>query len=101
MIYDINGDIIADAEKKGSISFTTTWSGSGPYTQTVTVTGETVTANSKVDLQPDAAALAQLVADGVDALFITNNNGTLTATAVGGSISTALTVQCTVSEVVS
>ena len=84
---------------KKSISLSTTWSGSGPYTQTVTISGYTVTANSKVDLQPDATAIAQLVSDGVTALFVENNNGTLTAYAIGATTTAALTVQCTITEV--
>lgn len=85
---------------KGSITLSTTWSGSGPYTQTVTVTGATVTANSKVDLQPNADQIAQLIEDGVQALYIANNNSMLTAYAVGAETSTAMTVQCIVMEVV-
>lgn len=86
-------------QTKKSISLSTTWSGSGPYTQTVTVSGYTITANSKVDLQPDASQIAQLIEDGVQALYIANNNGTLTAYAVGAETSTAMTIQCTVTEV--
>ena len=85
---------------KLSISLSAAWSGDGPYTQTVTVSGYTITANSKVDLQPNADQIAQLIEDGVHALFIANNNGTLTAYAVGAETSTAMTIQCTVMEVV-
>ena len=91
--------ILPKMEKKGSITFGTTWSGSDSYTQTVTVTGASVGSKSKVDLQPDATALAQLASDGITALYISNNAGTLTAYAIGGSISVSTTVQCTVSEV--
>lgn len=76
------------------------WSGSGPYTQTVTISGATITGNTKVDVQPDAAVLAKLITDGVQALFISNTNGTLTAYAVGAqpagsSSSDNITVQVT------
>jgi len=85
---------------KLSISLSDTWTGEDPYTQTVTVTGYTITANSKVDLQPNADQIAQLIEDGVKALYIANNNGTLTAYSVGAEISTAMTIQCTVMEVI-
>lgn len=84
----------------GSISLSSSWTGSSsPYTQTVIVTGATVTSNSKVDLQPDASAIAQMISDSCVALFIENNNGTLTAYAVGSAPTTALTIQATVTEV--
>lgn len=84
---------------KKSISLSTTWSGSGPYTQTVTISGYTITANSKVDLQPDSTALARMISDGVNALYISNNNGTLTAYAIGAAPTAALSIQCTITEV--
>lgn len=85
--------------RMGTINLGTSWSGSDPYSQTVTVTGVTVTANSKVDLQPDSSFMSQLTTDGVTALWIENNNGVLTAYAIGGSPSVAMTVQCTVTEI--
>lgn len=95
----LNAEDVGAAEptQVGSISLSSTWSGSGPYSQTVTVTGATVTANSKVDIQLTAAQIATLIADGVTGLVIENNAGTLTAWAVGASPS-AMTVQCTVEE---
>lgn len=84
--------------KIGSISVGTTWSGAGPYTQTVTVSGASVTSKSIVNIQPTAANLSQMVADGVSALYVENNGGTLTLIAVGGQTQTAMTVQCTVEE---
>ena len=88
-----------DAINAGSVTLSLSWSGNGPFTQTVTVTGTTVTSNSKVDLQPTAAQLTQLMTDGVTALIIENNNGTLTAYALGAAPSTAMTIACTVTEV--
>ena len=84
----------------GEVVVGTTWSeSSGVFSQAVTVTGATVTANSKVDLQLGAAALQQLLSDGVAALWVENNNGTLTAYALEAAPSAGGTVQCTVTEV--
>jgi hypothetical protein len=63
-----------------SVALSAAWSGQGPYTQTVTVTGAAVTGSSK-------------------ALTVENNAGTLTAYSLGAAPSAAMTVQCTVSEV--
>ena len=84
-----------------SIVLTTSWtdSGSGYYTQTVTLANVTPTAHSKVDIQPDATALVAMMNDGVSALYIENNSGTLTAYAVGAATTSSLTLQCTVTEV--
>ena len=88
----------ADITKKTTVTLSTNWSGSSsPYTQTVTISG--TTANSKVDLQPDATAIAQMADDGTVALFIANDNGTLTANAVGEKPTVALTIQATITEV--
>ena len=83
----------------GSVSMpTASWAGDGPWTQTVTVTGAAVYAKSIVSLQPDATAYGQMASDGTAAIFIANNDGTLTATAVQKKPTADLTVQCTVME---
>ena len=88
----------ADTTKKTSIILSTNWTGvASPYTQTVTISGTTV--NSKIDLQPDATAITQMADDGTVALYIANNNGTLTAYAVGEKPTVALTIQATITEV--
>ena len=92
--------------KKVNITIPASWTadtGGAFYTQDVTslvtAAGATLTANSKVDLQGDATALLQLVSDAVSALFVDNNNGTLTAYAVGNEPTAALSVQAVVIEV--
>lgn len=104
-IDDGNGNVIKDTyalkPPYKTITFSQSWSGSGPYTQTVTVTGATVTSNSSISLKPTAAQIAQLIADGVKAITIENNAGTLTAYALGKTPSTAMTIACTVIEVAS
>ena len=91
------------AEKKKTARTTITlsptgWSGSGPYTQVVSLTGANITANSKIDLQPTPAVLAQLMEDDVTGLVPTNDNGTVTITALGAAPTTALSIQATITE---
>lgn len=82
----------------GTLSLTVAgWSGNGPYSQTVVISG--TTANSKIDLQPDSTVLSQMTTDGTTALYIENNNGTLTAWAMGAAPTAALTIQYTKTEV--
>ena len=76
---------------------TASWTGSDPYTQTVTISGST--ANTKVDIQPSEELYDQLVADSVGYLAIKNVDGTLTAVTKGGKPSVDLTVQVTYNEV--
>lgn len=86
------------ALKLGTVSLSSSWSGSGGiYTQTITVTGAAVTANSHVELQFTPAQAETLADAWISQIFVTNNSGTLTATAVGGTTG-AMTVQCTVEE---
>ena len=84
--------------KKTTVTLSTNWTGNtSPYTQTVTIYG--TTANSNVDLQPDATAITQMADDGTVALYISNDNGTLTANAVGEKPTVELTIQATITEV--
>lgn len=74
------------------------WMGAeSPYSQTVTISG--ITVNSKVDIQMDATALGVLIDSGTSAIWIENNNGTLTAKALGEKPNTNLSVQVTITEV--
>ena len=77
----------------GWTSHTTYW------TKTCTVSGATVTANSKVDLQEKDTVITQMKTDGCKKLYVVNDNGVLTAYAVGAALSVGVTVQCTVMEV--
>lgn len=68
------------------------------YTQPVTITG--LADGDKVDIQPDAAVMAQLQADNVSALWIVNTNGIAAAHAYGGAPTAGITIQITLTEVV-
>ena len=81
---------------KATVVLGTQWIGNGPYKQTVTVEGATI--YSKIDIQPDAAVLRRLLAEGVKALWIENDDGVLTARAIGAVPTTELTIQCTLQE---
>ena len=71
------------------------------YMQSVTVTGATVTANSKIDLQLNPAQIAALTEGGVTGLVIENNNESLIAYAFGKAPDWAdFTIQCTVTEAI-
>ena len=89
----INGQrqIIVD-----SVTIGTSWTGSGPYTQTVTV--DNADANSKVDIQADATIIQKLIDAGTTALYIVNNDGVFSAVAVGAAPTQVLEVQCTITK---
>lgn len=69
----------------------------GTYSQSITITGSTN--YSKIDLQPNAAVLSQLSADGVGAIYVTNQNNVLSAIAVGNAPTANLSVQYVMSAV--
>lgn len=74
------------------------WEGTAsPYTQTVTLSG--ITVNSKVDIQMDATSLGVLIDSGTSAIWMENNNGTITAKCIGDKPSADMTVQVTITEV--
>ena len=89
----------ADTTTKTTVTLSINWVGNAsPYTQTVTISG--TTANSKVDLQPDSTVISQMAEDGTVALYIANNNGVLTANAVGEKPTAEMTIQATITEVI-
>lgn len=81
-----------------SITFPAAWtdSGNGYYTSAPTIDGVTLSAESKIDLQITAAQFLTLQADGVENLYVENDNAALTAYSVGGYPSAAVTLQCTI-----
>lgn len=85
--------------KKTGVTLTAAgWAGTAsPYTQTVTLSG--ITVNSKVDIQMDATSLGVLIDSGTSAIWMENNNGTITAKCIGEKPSADMTVQVTITEV--
>lgn len=84
-LYDVN---IASL----NISYAS-WTGSGPYTQVITIPNATITPKTKVDIQVDNNVINQLIQDGIIALYIENNNSTLTIYAIGGATTSDITLQ--------
>lgn len=83
----------------GSITFTENWEGNDPYTQVVAAEGYNPSAQTKVDLLADDAVISRMVAGGINQIYIENNNGVLTAYAIGGKLSASMVVQAVFSEV--
>ena len=79
-----------------TVSLGTSWTGTGPYTQTITVAE--ADANSKVDLQPDATVIQKLIDAGTTALYIVNDDGVFSAVAIGSAPTESLTIQCTITK---
>lgn len=79
-----------------TVSLGTSWTGTGPYTQVVTVAE--ADADSKVDLQPDATIIQKLIDAGTTALYIVNDNGIFSAVAIGSAPTESLTIQCTITK---
>ena len=73
------------------------WTGdASPYSQTVTISG--VTANSRIDIDPDTTVMNGAMEGGYGLVF-GNNAGTITAYAVGDKPTAAITVQVSITEV--
>ena len=75
------------------------WMGAeSPYSQTISGLG--TTASSKIDLQIDSAAYGIMLDSGTGAIFVANENGSIVAYALGDKPNADLTLQATISEVV-
>ena len=103
VIYDDTDSMMQseiNARQKVYVSSVTltysSWSGNGPYSQTVSIPSGT--SASKIDIQLTPAQITQLVSDGVFGLLIENNNATFTAKAIGAAPTTTMTVQITRTE---
>lgn len=79
-----------------TVSLGTSWTGTGPYTQVVTIDG--IESDSKIDIQPDADVINKLMESGTTALYIVNDNGVATAVALGAAPNAALDIQCTITK---
>lgn len=100
LVQDIKdiGDVTKLQSKVATLTLPATWSGNGPFTQAITVSGYTVTANTLVNLMCDSAAINTMVTSGTSNIFVSNNNGTLTAYAIGAKPTASITVQAVLSE---
>ena len=83
--------------RKTTVTIGTAWEGEGPCSQSISIPG--IASNDKVDIQPDASIIRRFIADGVRAMWIENDNGTLTAYCMGSPPAAELTLQCTVESV--
>ena len=79
-----------------TVSLGTSWTGTGPYTQVVTIDG--IESDSKIDIQPDADVINELMESGTTALYIVNDSGVATAVALGAAPNSALEIQCTITK---
>lgn len=89
---------IATVPKYTTLSIPTSgWSGSGPWTRTVSITGGT--ASSMIDIQSSEDVITTMINSGTTALFIKNDGGTFILTAMGAIPNAAITLQVSITEV--
>lgn len=74
------------------------WTANEPHTASVTVTGYNVTINTRIDVACNYATMNSLAIAGVSALYVENDNGTLTAYAIGAAPSSSITVNALIYE---
>ena len=89
---------IATVPKYTSLTISTSgWSGSGPWTRTISITGGT--ASSMVDIQSSEAVINTMIESGTTAVFIKNDSGVFTLVAIGAIPNAAITLQVSITEV--
>ena len=88
----------ADTKTASITLASSSWSGSNPYTQTATISGYTMTANTRVDITCDYSTINSLAQDGVSTIYAENNSGTITVYAVGAAPTSNITVTATIYE---
>lgn len=90
------------AQSVATLTLSKNWNGNmSPYTQTVPVHGYTLTQNTKVDLVANPAVIDAMLDSRTDEIMIINENGLLTAYAIGGKPNVVLTVQAGLYETLS
>lgn len=98
---------VADAIA-GATTMTTTlsipasaWHGDDPYTASITVSGYSVTPDTRVDVACNYTTMNALTNMGVSAIYVENNAGTLTAYSLGAAPNTAISVNALLYETTS
>ena len=90
------------AQSVATLTLSTNWNGTmSPYTQSVPVSGYTLTQNTKVDLVANPAVIDAMLASRTDEIMIINESGSLTAYAIGGKPTGTLIVQAGLYETLS
>ena len=94
----LNSYIVSEGTE-GTITIGTGWSDTDPHTITVTAQDYTITSKTMVSILPHAGTIIKMREDGVQTMYITNNNGTLTAYAIGNKPTAEMTVPVLYTEV--
>ena len=94
----LNSYIVTDGTP-GTITIGTEWSATEPFSIVVTSQDYTVTEHTMVSILQHTGTLIQMREDGVQTMYITNNEGTLTVYAIGHAPTVAMTVPVLYTEV--
>ena len=99
MIQQARGLMEGKAQSIATLTLSNQWIGSSsPYYQNITVTGYTVSANTKVDLVADQPVIDILLESRTNEIMVVNNSGTLTAYAIGNKPAESIVVQACIYE---